>query len=413
MRALRSAYAIAALLAALYLLLSTVPELDAAAHTVPGDGVIDWLGARAFWEHVNPFSAAGLARYGITAYGFGHPPTTPFWFLPLTRWHIEMMGIVVAYVTMFMLLLHAVIIAYELDCPAPPATAALLFTAVLSTSWFRDHLRMAQLSEAIALFYVLAWYCLRQKRDVAGGAMLGLATTLKLFPGLMVLFLLLSRRWAAFVAACVSWLVVATIMTWRYGIVCWPQFFALQGAIANQWVANIRNSSLHGIVLRLFWPVCVHGGPVLPASSAIAITLTLLLLAGAWWLSRPALAERIDLPFALFALLSFFVNPWSWEHYNVLVVLPFMLALTTLLRGAGRTLPLAIVLVGMALLAAIVWMLDLDIALKRQLLAQYHDRPSSALHVRLHLYEVFNWLPQVLLMAILTTLLWWQERQRR
>src|SRR5437764_501248 len=129
-------------------------------------------------------------------------------------------------------------------------------------------------------------------------------------------------------------------MTWRYGLACWPQFFSQQKPLSDHWIANLHNTSIQGIVLRLFWPACGAAGRTLLAATAIATAISLLLVGGAWWISRPALRDRIDLPFALFALLSAFINPWAWEHYNAFLILPFMLVVVALWRGAERGLPL-------------------------------------------------------------------------
>src|SRR5262245_37269365 len=158
--ALVIAWAIAATALAAWLLLDALPGVDRALHTRPGDGVIDWLGARGFWDHVNPFSPEGLRAYGIERYGFGHPPTTPFWFLTTTRCVVDMLGTVVGHITLILLLVHLIIVAYELPLPAPPATATLVFAWALSTRWLYDHLVMAQISECIAFLFVLAWYFL-------------------------------------------------------------------------------------------------------------------------------------------------------------------------------------------------------------------------------------------------------------
>jgi hypothetical protein len=229
----------------------------------------------------------------------------------------------------------------------------------------------------------------------------------------MVVFLLLARRWRAFAAACASWLAVALVMTARYGVACWPQFFRLQGPIGARWIGDLRNASLHGIVLRWFHPVCLRLTGTVPRATAIAIVLSLALVAGAWWLTRPLVAaKKIDLPFALFALIATFVNPWSWEHYDVLLLLPWLIAATTLWRGR-REQPAWTLAVGGALLAAVVWMLGVDMSIKGRWLHEWlttHDRRA---HLRLHVYEVVNWLPQLVLIALVAALAALQARKSR
>src|SRR5205823_327275 len=120
--------------------------------------------------------------------------------------------------------------------------------------------------------------------------------------------------------------------------------------LSDRWVANLHNMSIQGIVLRGFWPGCGAAGPTLPAATAIALAISLLLVGAAWWIARPALRDRIDLPYALFALLSTFINAWSWEHYNVFLILPFLLVVVALWRGAHRGMPLGFVVIAVAAL---------------------------------------------------------------
>src|SRR5262249_50290746 len=137
---------------------------------------------------------------------------------------------------LLMLLTLLYLVALELRAPVAPATVALAFGFVVHQQWMGYHLAMMQLGVPIALLYVLAWWFLRRGRPIEGGAMLGLACTFKLFPGLMMLFLLLSRRWKAFASGCAAWLAIAIVMTWRYGIRCWPEYFGKQGWTADYWM---------------------------------------------------------------------------------------------------------------------------------------------------------------------------------
>src|SRR5688500_17425753 len=45
------------------------------------DALADWKGARLFVLGQSPYTAEGLAAIGQSS--MGHPPTTPFWYLPL------------------------------------------------------------------------------------------------------------------------------------------------------------------------------------------------------------------------------------------------------------------------------------------------------------------------------------------
>jgi alpha-1,2-mannosyltransferase len=402
-------YVVVAIVLSLWLLVETLPKVVEALQVRPWDAIGDWNGARSFWRGENPFSPEGMKENGMTVYGMGHPPTTPFWFLPLAHLDKQMVTQVLGHIVMLVLLLHMLLLSFEIRLPASLVTAILLYSLTLSRSWMVNHLAMAQTSELIAFTYLLGWYFLRRNEEIAAGVALGLACTFKLFPGLMVLFLLIVRRWRAFAAACAAYLAIAAVMTARFGLIAWKQFFLMQPGIANMWIGHIRNASLHGITLRLFYPICRPYGPTRPDATALAVGSSLLLLTLAAWLARRAArSERmLDLAYALFSVLSVFLNPWVWEHYAVLLILPLFVAAVGLLEawrqatwrgGRGGA------ALGFGLLACVVGMLSMDMFTKTNILAAYLHG-DHRLHSWLHLAEVANWLPFPLMILVLGMLL--------
>jgi hypothetical protein len=157
-------------------------------------------------------------------------------------------------------------------------------------------------------------------------------------------------------------------------------------------------------VLRLFAPACDGPAPTRPLATAIASVAGLALLTLAWRLCRRALgdAQRLDVPFALFSILSYFVNPWSWEHYDVLLLLPLVLVAVTLVRGRSAGLPTWAVAAGLVATAAAAALLRLDMVRREVLWRTVAQEPT--LHWRLHAYEVGNWLPAVIVMILLALL---------
>jgi hypothetical protein len=389
---------------ALWLFLLALPNIVFALKQYPPDGYTDWISARSLKQEMNPYSPEGLRANGDPS--AGHPPTTGIWFLPLLRFPIGESALPLGIFILLLLSLHTQILAQELRFPSPLVTGALAFSLMTTTVCMKSHIHAGQLSELIAFLYVLGWYFLRRQRDVAAGATLGLACTIKLFPGLMVCFLVARRRWRAAIAAGAVWLVVAVAVTTRFGVACWGQFFALQEPIAKTWVGMIQNASLHGIVVRFFGPAC--GDAVAPptgVTTAIILVTGGALLAAAWRLTRRI--PSIDVPFALFSVLSIFLNPWIWEHYNVFYLLPVAVILAELRKVQAPRWQIATV-GGAAVAAAALIALDTSIAMMHGLQASHRSAPTAATHLRLHLYEIGNWLPAVVFAAVLA----WIARRR-
>jgi hypothetical protein len=222
-------------------------------------------------------------------------------------------------------------------------------------------------------------------------------------------------------------LAVAALMTSGYGIDCWKLFLQQQGHLSELWAGSIRNASLHGIVLRLITPSCKAQATPSLFSSAVAGILGLALLALAWRLSaRYAKHSRsIDVPFALFSVLSAFTNPWIWEHYVVFLILPMLVVLSKVSENVESrflewtrekadwrklTRPAAAWLASTGTLLGILYVLRDDWALKVRLferhLALGASPEATSIHWKMHYYEVTNWLPWVALIVMLGSLLW-------
>jgi hypothetical protein len=310
---------------------SYLPLEWARAHEL--DALSDWKAARLFRLGINPYTDFGLSMLGQSV--MGHPPSTPFWFLPMVDFVKPLAAELSTLVIWFLIAPHIYLCLKELHWPAPVAIAGLFSSLAISSTWMLYHFRAIQLSEPIAFVYVLSWLFLRRGQDVRAGLCIGSAATLKLFPGIMVIMLLLARRWRGFFAATLTYGAIVAVMTWTYGVDSWLQFFALQKPIAAIWHGSLQNSSLSGLVTQVLYPFCDSIAYPSKEAAFISSAGSIVLLAAATWFSRNHFRRAldsdkraIDLPFTLFALLSVFLNPWVWEHYYFLVIHPLLLIVT-------------------------------------------------------------------------------------
>jgi hypothetical protein len=387
----------------LYVLVAVVGAARFLTHGLPkqiapaiqefeGDCVVDWIGARAWAERYDPYSDEGLKRFNLN--NLGHPPTTPFWFIPLRSYDPRQSHGIVGVIVLFLLFTELWLIATELGAPAVPATVALAFGFVVHQTWMSSHISAMQISEPLAFLFVLSWWFLRRGRELAGGAAMGLALTLKFIPGLILIWFALTRRWKALGAAVAAWLPIAAIMTWGFGgLACWREFFAKQPEVNDYWAASPKNGALAGVVLRLFWHACHDRHGNLPLATTITVVVSLILLYLAWRLGRRA--GGVDLPFALFSTVAVFVNPVIWEHYYVLLIFPFAVAARTLYDSP---LPRWKQAAGVTALAFVLWMVTFDIEAKFQV---GHPRHW---HLKMHLYEIANWIVWPILITLLGAL---------
>jgi hypothetical protein len=331
----RAASALAAVAsAALFLLLAfrVWKELPA---VYPLDGEVDWALARAFLAGDNPYTPEGVARYHLSRWGgVPHPPTCALWFLPLARVPLDRLNQGLGLVVITLLAGQLLVICRELRVPFASAAAFLMASIVLLQGWFVHHLGVAQISGLIAFLVVIAWYALRREREVEAGVAVGLACTLKLFPGALLLYLLVTGRRRACAAAVATFLAAAAVVTARFGTSSWWLFVAHK-PLSDQWIGRRYNASLEAIMLRLAHPAAAGPAPFDGWVPVIYPVLMLVLLAGGLWLVRSRGREPVpmDLSFAFIASLATLLNPWVWPHYDVLLVLPALLVATALHRA--------------------------------------------------------------------------------
>ncbi len=222
-------------------------------------------------------------------------------------------------------------------------TAAVLPLAVAGLLWtypFRDNLVLGQVN--LFLLTLVLLDCMPARTRWPRGALVGLATAVKLTPGLFIPYLWLSgRRRAAYTAASVFAGLAA--VTW----------LVLPGDSSQFWLHDMRNpqrlginwyttnQSIRGLVLHLHWHGLLFGVAVV-ALSVLALVLVLR--------RAPALSRNGDELAALtvVGLGTNLLSPVTWIHHMVWL----LLAVAVLVHDGRRPWR---ALLGLALVAVIAW----------------------------------------------------------
>jgi alpha-1,2-mannosyltransferase len=243
------------------------------------------------------------------------------------------------------------------------------------------------------------WALLRQRRDALAGVLLGLACLIKLFPGLIVLYLLMRRRWLAGVAA-LGTVAIGSLLTLLlvgpgdmldYFVRMAPQDSAVHGL-------SPINVALAGVIRRLLsdgpWVNPLIDAPLL-ATGLVGMASLGALIVLLRYIGRMApTVWSEDRAFALVCVAMLLISPITWWHVFPLLLLPFGLLLQDLQARPDRW------KLGLSLLAlALVSLPDLEIA--RALMGLYAP------------YRI-PWFAGLLLAlpTIGLTLLWWAVANR-
>jgi alpha-1,2-mannosyltransferase len=195
------------------------------------------------------------------------------------------------------------------------ALLAVLFAACAYLFPMRDEMRFGQvdtvlLAMAVADCVVPVTRAPRWPR----GALVGLATAIKLVPGVFIVYLWLSGRRRAAVtaaAAALAWTLGAWLLIPADSVSYWTSAIFQSGRLGSN--AGTSNQSLRGILLRQFLPGQAPGA--LWAAVAVVVAV-----AGFAVVRRLARESRKLEAMAVTALLWVLLSPVSWIHHFVVVI---------------------------------------------------------------------------------------------
>jgi alpha-1,2-mannosyltransferase len=195
------------------------------------------------------------------------------------------------------------------------------------------------LNAVLLALIVAAGFDLAERRDGRAGVWLAVATALKVFPGLLILYAAARRRWRA--------------AAWGAGLAVGLNALALlplglPGAIdsgrtwlerstAGAWVVHRRNQSLPASLDRLG----------VPHQAAVALGLLLVALA-TLALSRSRSDDDVVDEVGIVALLAVVVSPIAWDHYFLLALPAWVAALSRAPEDRTRGARLALLVAGIA-----------------------------------------------------------------
>lgn len=307
-----------------------------------GDICRDVVATQRILHRQSPY--ARITDCGVL-FNVPHPPAYflligPFALLPLpwAAFLWDLVGLVALWVSV-------ALIARELRLTPPPWALALLLALLLTWSPLLQTLLEAQISPLLLLLLTLAWLAARRGRGGWAGAALGVATAVRLFPGLAVVYFLIRRDWRAVgaaVAVCVGMEALATPLVGGLpGVVAYAT--RESPAATAEWLTHEHNVSLWGLTRLLF--VGPRDVSALAPAPWLAAPLTYALLAAllaalalrTYQRRRLSFADD-DATFLAYLPAMLLASPLTWQHYFVILLLPSLALLARLpwLVGASQ-----------------------------------------------------------------------------
>jgi alpha-1,2-mannosyltransferase len=193
-----------------------------------------------------------------------------------------------------------------------PAAFAVVFAACAYLFPVRDEMRFGQVD--LVLLAMAVADCAARRPRWPRGVLVGLATAIKLVPGVFIIYLWLSgRRRAAATATLVA--LGCTLGAWLLlphdSVTYWTSAIFDPGRLGPN--AGTSDQSLRGLLLRAFLPGSLPGAVWAAAAAAAAV-------AGFALVRRLARDSREMEAIAVTALVGVLASPVSWIHHYVVVV---------------------------------------------------------------------------------------------
>jgi alpha-1,2-mannosyltransferase len=276
-----------------------------------------------------------------------HPPTTAIIFLPFAF---------LAYLTALQLwtVLSTILYLFVLLCIVrslgiflPKVGWFLGLGIALCWYPFQAHLALGQISIILIACLIGGWVLLQRKQDYWAGLLFALAFIIKLFPGLIFVYLFVRQKWKALTAATiftvVGWLTTVLLV----GIEDTTRYFREVAPYATGvYTLFPINISMAGIIARLFmdgsWvqPIAVWPEAVVWLTMAFNLGLFALLALHLW--SLPTTKQGENTAFAITCIAMPLLSPISWQHIYPLLLLPMGILFADALNQEGRKRSLAL-----------------------------------------------------------------------
>ena len=193
-----------------------------------------------------------------------------------------------------------------------PVVFAVVFAVCAYLFPVRDEMRFGQVDMVLLAMAVAD--CAASRPRWPRGALVGLATAIKLVPGVFIVYLWLSgRRRAALTAVitAVAWTLGAWLVLPQDSATYWTSVIFDPGRLGSN--AGTSNQSLRGLLLRQFLPGHLPGAVWAAVAVAVAV-------AGFALARRLARESRQMEGIAVTALLSVLLSPVSWIHHFLVAV---------------------------------------------------------------------------------------------
>jgi len=290
-----------------------------------------WLGQQHMessslvrWAPLRRMQAGSIENMRSDTVIQGHPPFHILLIAPIVAVFGSIQGTylaiaavnVAAYAGLLLLLWRST----PLPALVPASAAALLCLLALDWQPLLANLRQGQIHPLVGFFVIAGWYFLSRDQPWPAGILIGLAALVKMFPGLLLFWLLLRRR-RAFIAAVCTMFAAALFLYSIRGPQPFIDYYDTVRSYEAQFGSGRENYSLSSVITYV---IAGPGAKSIWASAVVVLGDVLLLGYTAFLTLRKRKPTRIDtaLEFSGFVVLACLMSPTVEAFYYPILLLP-------------------------------------------------------------------------------------------
>ena len=258
-----------------------------------------------------------------------HPPGMTLLMVPL----VALGGVQGSYLAFCLLSLAALLVGLHLlerGLELELTGRQKLVLSLLVVGWFPalGVFRNGQTGLVLGTLLIVCWYSLKRDRPIWAGVAAGLATCIKLYPGAVLIYLLVRHR-RAFVAGSLTLALLLCLPLPFFGLTPYQDHFDTAHNVVEQYAAYPTNVGWLGMLARLSGALPGQlgiGRPLWLALGLVVVCAACLLVR-----RKPASSsstagaeenEGLDLEFSLFVVLTVALSPIAWYHYLPVLLMP-------------------------------------------------------------------------------------------
>lgn len=209
-----------------------------------------------------------------------------------------------------------------------PAAMGIIVVALWLSEPFRYAMFLMQ-THVLFFFLILAALVLAERRPRAAGLLLAVAASVKITPGFLLLYWIITRRWRA-AGWMVGWsaaLLGATVLVAGRGL--FAVYLAGLHRIAETLLVSLNNQSFAAWAMGRFYALDeIYDLQIFPLPAAVRFGSMGLLLActvAGGMIDRRRVANAAPLGAMLALVGATIFSPIAWTHYFIVLVAPLML----------------------------------------------------------------------------------------